>query len=214
MKFVMLSLLVTGLLAGCTLPPTSGAAPVGPVGAGNQKLIWSVEGVNELPGLDPANPQNAQSVLAINLIFGGLVKLDAQLNVVPDGAEKWSVSEDGKTYTFTIRPGLKFADGATVTAQDFADSINRALQPETASYGASFQLQHVVGAADVADGKAKEASGIKVVDAQTLAITTDDTVPISGPAHLPRDLCGTAQIDFRARRQLDRSGLRHRPLSR
>ncbi|MCB0184899.1 MAG: peptide ABC transporter substrate-binding protein, partial [Caldilineaceae bacterium] len=118
-----------------------------------------------------------QSVLAINLIFGGLVKLDAQLTVVPDGAEKWSVSDDGKTYTFTIRPGLKFADGTPVTAQDFADSINRALQPETASYGASFQLQHVVGAAEVASGTAKEASGIKVVDAQTLAITTDETVP-------------------------------------
>ncbi len=140
-------------------------------------MIWSIEGVNELPGLDPANPQNAQSVLAINLIFGGLVKLDAQLNVVPDDAESWSVSDDGKTYTFKIRPTLKFADGSPVTAQDFADSINRALQPETASYGAAFQLQHVVGAADVADGKAKAASGIKVVDPQTLAITTDETVP-------------------------------------
>jgi oligopeptide transport system substrate-binding protein len=142
-----------------------------------QKLIWSVEGVNEMPGLDPANPQNAQSVLAMNLIFGGLVRLDAQLNVIPDGAESWTVSKDGRTYTFKIRQGLQFADGTPVTAQTFADSINRALQPETASYGASFQLQHVVGAADVAGGKAQQASGVKVVDARTLEITTDDTVP-------------------------------------
>ena len=177
LKIMLTSLLTMGILAACTVAPAPGAASGGPVGAASQKLLWSVEGVNELPGLDPANPQNAQSVLAINLIFGGLVKLDAQLNVVPDGAEKWSVSEDGKTYTFTIRSGLKFADGSAVTAQDFADSINRALQPETASYGASFQLQHVVGAADVASGAAAEASGIKVVDDQTLAITTDETVP-------------------------------------
>ncbi|HZQ07357.1 MAG TPA: peptide ABC transporter substrate-binding protein [Anaerolineae bacterium] len=156
-----------------TAAPQTTAAPA----AGNQTLIWSVEGVNELPGLDPANPQNAQSVLAINLIFGGLVKLDGQLNVVPDGAEKWSVSDDGKTYTFTIRQGLKFGDGTPVTAQNFADSINRALQPATASYGAAFQLQHVVGAKDVADGKVQTASGIKVVDDHTLQITTDDTVP-------------------------------------
>jgi oligopeptide transport system substrate-binding protein len=142
-----------------------------------QKLIWSIEGVNELPGLDPASPQNAQQVLAINLIFGGLVKLDGQLNVVPDGAESWTVSTDGKTYTFKIRADLKFADGTPVTAKDFADSINRALQPETASYGAAFQLQHVVGAQDVTEGKVKEASGIKVVDDRTLQITTDDTVP-------------------------------------
>ncbi len=153
------------------------AATPPPAPVGNQVLIWSVDGVNELPGLDPANPQNAQSVLAINLIFGGLVKLDGQLNVVPDGAESWTTSQDGKTYTFKIRPGLKFADGTPVTAQTFADSINRALQPATASYGAAFQLQHVVGARDVADGKATAASGIKVVDDQTLQITTDDTVP-------------------------------------
>ncbi len=165
------------LLTACVAPPSSGSGPVAATGAGPQKLIWSVEGVSELPGLDPANPQNAQSVLAINLIFGGLVKLDAQLNVVPDGAESWQVSDDGKTYTFKIRSNLKFADGSAVTAQDFADSINRALQPETASYGASFQLQHVVGAGAVADGTAPTAEGIEVIDAQTLAITTDETVP-------------------------------------
>jgi len=169
--------LIFALVASACVPPQgAGNAPAAST-AGKQKLLWSVEGVNELPGLDPANPQNAQSVLAINLIFGGLVKLDAQLNVVGDGAESWKLSDDGKTYTFKIRQNLKFADGTAVTAKDFADSINRALQPETASYGASFQLQHVVGAKDVADGKAKEASGIKVVVDHTLAITTDDTVP-------------------------------------
>ena len=136
-----------------------------------------MEGVTELPGLDPANPQNAQSIQAISLIFGGLVKLDGQLNVAPDGAESWEISEDGKTYTFTIRDGLKFADGTPVTAKDFADSINRALQPETASYGASFQLGHIVGAGDVASGAAKEASGIEVVDDRTLKITLDDNLP-------------------------------------
>jgi peptide/nickel transport system substrate-binding protein/oligopeptide transport system substrate-binding protein len=176
-KKIVFSMLLILLLAACVPAPGNSGAPAASTGAGAQKLVWSIEGVSELPGLDPANPQNAQSVLAINLIFGGLVKLDAQLNVVPDGAASWQVSEDGKTYTFKIRPNLKFADGSAVTAKDFADSINRALQPETASYGASFQLQHVVGAKDVADGKAKEATGIKVVDDHTLAITTDDTVP-------------------------------------
>ncbi|MCX6049086.1 MAG: peptide ABC transporter substrate-binding protein, partial [Chloroflexi bacterium] len=96
-------LLVVGLLiAACVPPQGAGNAPAAST-TGKQKLLWSIEGVNELPGLDPANPQNAQSVLAINLIFGGLVKLDAQLNVVGDGAESWTLSEDGKTYTFKIR---------------------------------------------------------------------------------------------------------------
>lgn len=174
LKWLGLVAVVVALI-GVNAATTEATTPA--AAAGNQKLIWSIEGVNELPGLDPANPSNAQSVLVINLVFGGLVKLDAQLNVVPDGAESWSISEDGKTYTFKLRDGLKFADGAPVTAQDFAYSINRALQPETASYGASFQLGHIVGANDVAEGKAKEVSGLKVVDDQTLEITTDATVP-------------------------------------
>ncbi len=183
---VITILLFAALLSGCVAAQPPGAAPAAqpageaasqPAAGGAQKLIWSVEGVNELPGLDPANPQNAQSVQAINLIFGGLVKLDDQLNVAPDGAESWTVSDDGKTYTFTIRDGLKFADGTPVTAQNFADSINRALQPETASYGASFQLGHIAGAADVAAGTTKEAIGLKVVDERTLEITLDDNVP-------------------------------------
>ncbi len=182
LAFVVSSIMLVGvLLAGCAPAPTPaapGAAPAEPAaGSSGQKLIWSVEGVTELPGLDPANPQNAQSIQAISLIFGGLVKLDGQLNVAPDGAEKWEISEDGKTYTFTIRDGLKFADGTPVTAKDFAASINRALQPETASYGASFQLGHIVGAGDVASGAAKEASGIEVVDDRTLKITLDDNLP-------------------------------------
>ena len=167
---IMFMIMACAALLSACVAAQPGAAPSGqtateqtsqvPAG-GAQKLIWSVDGVNELPGLDPANPQNAQSIQAINLIFGGLVKLDAKLNVVPDGAEKWEVSEDGKTYTFTIREGLKFADGTPVTAGDFAGSINRALQPETASYGASFQLGHIVGAADVAAGTAKRPAGSK-----------------------------------------------------
>ncbi len=176
-SMLLLGALLTGCAAAVT-PAAPGAAPAQqPAADGAQTLIWSVEGVNELPGLDPANPQNAQSIQAISLIFGGLVKLDGLLNVSPDGAESWTISEDGKSYTFIIREGLQFADGTPVTAQTFADSINRALQPETASYGASFQLGHIVGANDVASGDATTASGIVVVDERTLQITLDDNVP-------------------------------------
>jgi ABC-type oligopeptide transport system substrate-binding subunit len=111
--------------------------------------------------------------LVINLVFGGLVKLDAELKVIPEAAESWDVSPDGKTYTFHLRPGLTFADGTPVTAADFVYSINRALAPETASYGAPFQLGHIVGAQAVVDGKAREATGVKAVDERTLQITTD-----------------------------------------
>ena len=66
------------------------------------------------------------------LIFAGLIRLDEKLEVQPDAASSWQVSADGTTYTFTIRDGLVFADGAQVTAGDFVYSINRALSPDTA----------------------------------------------------------------------------------
>jgi len=136
-------------------------------------LRWSLEGVSDLTSIDPAKPGDAPTITVINNVFGGLVKLNEKLEVVPDGASSWGVSADGKTYTFTIREGLSFANGVSVTADDFVYSINRALSPATASYGAPFQLNHIVGAKDVVDGKAKTASGIKASNPRTLEITLD-----------------------------------------
>lgn len=153
--------------ASAASPQTSAAATSGSV------LRWSNEGISELPSIDPARPGDSQAITVIGLVFGGLVRLDEQLKVQPDGAESWTTSPDGKTFTFKIRPNLKFADGSPVTAGDFAYSFNRALTPDTQSFNAPFQLAHIVGATDVASGKAKTASGIKVVDPQTLEITLD-----------------------------------------
>lgn len=136
-------------------------------------LRWSIEGVSDLASIDPAKPQDSQSITVISQVFGGLIRLNDKLEVEPDGASEWKVSDDGKTYTFTIRDGLTFADGTPVTAGDFVYSINRALAPETASFGAPFQLGHIVGAQDVVDGKAKEASGVKATDDKTLEIQLD-----------------------------------------
>jgi peptide/nickel transport system substrate-binding protein/oligopeptide transport system substrate-binding protein len=112
-------------------------------------------------------------VTVLGLVFGGLVRLDEQMEVQPDGASDWNVSADGKVYTFTIRDGLMFADGTTVTADDWVYSINRALAPETASYGAPAQLSHIVGARDVIEKRTRTASGVRAVDPRHLEITLD-----------------------------------------
>jgi oligopeptide transport system substrate-binding protein len=153
-------------------PATAAPAPVGG-NAPADTLRWSLEGVSDLSSIDPAKPGDAPTITAINLIFGGLIRLDEQLEVQPDGASEWKVSADGTVYTFTIRDGLMFADGSPVTAGDFVYSINRALAPETASYGAPFQLGHIVGAQDVVDGKVKEVSGVRALDDRTLEIRLD-----------------------------------------
>jgi len=71
-----------------------------------------------------------------------------------------AVSKDGKTYTFTIRSGFKFADGSPVTAANFAYAINRDLQPKMSSPSTTF-IEDIVGAKAVLDGKASTASGVK-----------------------------------------------------
>jgi len=88
--------------------------------------------------------------------------------LVPDGAGMPVVSKDGKTYTFTIKAGQKFNNGAAVTAANFAACINRDLDPAMQSPAAPF-LNDIVGAEDVLNGKAKTASGV-VASGNTLTI--------------------------------------------
>ena len=168
---MLLLLLVALLLSGCSAGPSSGRNPSSIPPGG--ELRWSIEGVNDISSIDPANPGDTQGNTVINLIFGGLVRLDENLTVQPDGAESWSVSSDGTTYTFTLRNGLRFATGQAVTAADFVYAINRALSPATNSFGAPSQLSHIVGAGDIAAGRAKQASGVRAINDGTLEIRLD-----------------------------------------
>ena len=70
------------------------------------------------------------------------------------------VSRDGKTYTFTIKPGFRFSNGKAVTAKSFVDSFNRFANPRMQSTGIQF-LDIVKGAQAVIDGKARTISGVR-----------------------------------------------------
>lgn len=141
-------------------------------------LIWPNVGVTDLPQLDPALVSDTNSEQAVKLIFSGLVKLNQHLQVVPDAAYSWQVSPDGKTYTFYLSAQLRFADGSPVTSQDVIYSLDRSLQMTPTAVqeggdGGLFYLGHILGAADVAAGRASSASGLKAVDAYTLQIQLD-----------------------------------------
>ncbi|EFO81766.1 extracellular solute-binding protein family 5 [Oscillochloris trichoides DG-6] len=160
-------LMLIGLLAGCTPAPPPPAAP--PSGT----LRWSIEGVQDITRLDPARVADYQTNIAINLIFGGLVRLDPNLAVVGDGAERWQTNADGTVYTFTLRQNLAYGDGTPVTAQDFADALRRTIAPDTGSAFAFEFLKHIVGAEALHDGKSEELSGVRALDDRTLEITLD-----------------------------------------
>lgn len=89
--------------------------------------------------LDPAlNSSVDGATLAANS-FGGLYTYDAEGNYAPNFATGYEVSEDGLTYTFTMRDGLKWSDGSELTAKDFEYSWKRAASEATAAdYGYMF----------------------------------------------------------------------------
>ena len=106
-------------------------------------------------------------------LFSGLVALNTDLQLVPDIAERWDISEDGKTYTFYLRDNAKFHDGKSITAGDFKWSIERSANPDTASPVADTYLNDIIGVEEVLEGEATDISGIKVVDEHTLQIEID-----------------------------------------
>ncbi len=83
----------------------------------------------------------------------------AGFRVQPEVAESWKVSDDLKTYTFRLRRGFRFSDGAPVRASAFAHAINRVLQMAPYSPG-TIHVQDIVGARDVMSGPATTARGV------------------------------------------------------
>ncbi|MFN8556109.1 MAG: peptide ABC transporter substrate-binding protein [Dehalococcoidia bacterium] len=151
--------------------------------AGRSAAGPRVEGELRLPGddpltLDPALATDVASATYIVEIFGGLVTLDKDLKIQPDLAREWTISEDGTKYTFKLRDDAVF-HGANrrVKAEDFKYSMERAANPETESQTADTYLGDIVGAKDMIRGRAKEISGIKVIDDTTLEITIDAPKP-------------------------------------
>lgn len=153
-------------LAACLPGRQAADAPAG-------TIRWSLEGVSDISRLDPARLGGNQANIPVYLIFGGLVRINDRLEVVGEGAERWTVSDDGLVYTFTLRPNLRYGNGDPATAQHFADSFARAIAPATGTGFALTFLDHVVGAAEVAAGAAERISGIRAVDERTLEITLD-----------------------------------------
>jgi peptide/nickel transport system substrate-binding protein len=83
-------------------------------------------------------------------------------------AASYRISNDFKTYAFTLRSGFRFSDGKPVRASAFAHAINRALQPLINAAGA-IHMQDIVGADDVRSGKRRTASGV-VARGDTLVV--------------------------------------------
>ena len=165
--FILLSVVLVGslLLVGCQWGQ-QGAPP--PVAEGELNLY----GIDPYT-LDPAVSGDMTSHQYIMQLFSGLVRLDDNLQPVPDIAQRWQISDDGRTYTFYLRNDVSFHNGEEVKAEDFKYSWQRACDPDTRSLTAATYLGDIVGVREVLAGETKEISGVKVIDDYTLQVTID-----------------------------------------
>ncbi|HEX2580524.1 MAG TPA: peptide ABC transporter substrate-binding protein [Dongiaceae bacterium] len=128
--------------------------------------------------LDPAKSETVVSFNILQDAFEGLVMFGPKGEVAPGTAEKWEISDDGKTYTFHLRTNAKWSNGDPVTANDFVSSWHRALDPKTNSPYA-YYLDVVQGVHDFRTGKNTDANsiGIKAIDDHTVQIALNEPTP-------------------------------------
>jgi peptide/nickel transport system substrate-binding protein/oligopeptide transport system substrate-binding protein len=125
---------------------------------------------DDVATLDPAIGYDWQNWSMIKSLFDGLMDyVPGTTELRPGLAESYEISEDGQTFTFKLRPGVKFHNGREMTAEDVKYSLDRVTNPETQSPGAGF-FGMIEGYDAVESGEADSLSGVTVVDPTTVEI--------------------------------------------
>lgn len=106
-----------------------------------------------------------------NQMWAGLTKVTADLDVVPDIALSWDLSEDGLLYTFHLDPNRTFSDGTPITSATVLGSWFRSLDPANESIVSGGYFRDVIGAADYWNGSSTELpAGMRAVDDLTIEV--------------------------------------------
>ncbi|MBI4126487.1 MAG: peptide ABC transporter substrate-binding protein [Deltaproteobacteria bacterium] len=155
---------------GCLITTTTLAAP--------QTLT-----IHNGPEPDSLDPHLTSSVDGSNLgrqLFEGLVTFNPEkpTTVIGGVAEKWTISPDGKTYTFYLRNNATWSDGSRITANDFLYGWRRAIDPKTASPQGS-RYNYIKNGKAFLEGKIKDPSllGFKVINDTTFQVELEGPFP-------------------------------------
>ena len=139
----LLLCLVVLLLSSCDLfGGNTTNIPAKPVKAPAKEQVYvaPILGASDITTFDPALAYDTSSISAIQMVFTGLVQLDDKFQIRPQLAQSWQQTSDGLTWTFHLKPHLKFSDSTPLTSADVIYSIDRALQPTTKSTVAPIYL--------------------------------------------------------------------------
>lgn len=158
------------LLIGCTMLAMTASGAFA-------EVVYNRGNSADPESLDPHKTSTTYEANILRDLFSGLMVQDAKANVIPGAAESFTVSTDGKTYTFKLRKGALWSDGSPVTADDFVFSWRRLADPATASEYA-YMISPVVNADAVTKGEKKpEELGVKAIDPETFEVTLNAPTP-------------------------------------
>jgi oligopeptide transport system substrate-binding protein len=131
----------------------------------------------ELQSLDPHRSEDVSSSNVHRDIYEGLINEAPNGDLVPGVAASWTVSDDGKTYVFNLRPEARWSNGDPVTAHDFVFALQRGVDPATVSVY-SYILTPIRNADEITAGKLPPTElGVRAVDDHTLEITLANATP-------------------------------------
>ncbi|MBW3244244.1 peptide ABC transporter substrate-binding protein [Epibacterium sp. DP7N7-1] len=167
----------SALALGLALQAHAADVPEGVTLAADQSYtFWLLDAIKSM---DPQINTDVEGSDVLRNIFEGLYNEDGNGDLVPGVALGHEVSEDGKTYTFTLRKDAKWSNGEPVTAGDFVYSWRRLANPATASeYAWYMELMQVENAPEVIAGdKSPEELGVRAVDDHTLEVKITTPLP-------------------------------------
>ncbi|MDQ0270584.1 peptide ABC transporter substrate-binding protein [Cytobacillus purgationiresistens] len=184
-KWMMLLLFsVMVLLTGCNFGESS--KPTEAEGDGkkaaekeeNGEKVLNLSLDNDIPDLNQLKTTDGISFSVLNNVMEGLYRLDENNEPQPAMAETYKMSDDGLTYTFTLKDDIKWSNGDAVTAENFKYSWLRAMHPDTAGSYASILTDYIKGGAEYAAGESKEDGvAIEVKDDKTLVVELIQPTP-------------------------------------
>ena len=123
---------------------------------------------DDIPTLDPVAGYDTASWGFEQMLFDTLVRYsDSGVDLVPDAATQWESSADKRTFTFHLRPNIRFSNGRTVISSDFKYEIERVLEPANNSQGVEY-YREIAGAEQYINGRAKSVTGIETPDSRTI----------------------------------------------
>jgi peptide/nickel transport system substrate-binding protein len=126
-RAVLRLMAAAGLLTAWHLMPGTGIRQAKAAGGGTLNAGWS--GVGEIRTLDPAQINQVLQFQITSNVLSGLTHINSQLVAEGDRAESWTISDDGKQYTFKLRQGATFHNRDKFTADDVLFTYNRSKDP-------------------------------------------------------------------------------------